>query len=311
MKTNHFADRMLAAVRNKATPLIVGLDPVYENLPPALRRTDDESPSCAEQVDAMLQFSLGVLKAAAPHVAGVKINSAYFERYQQEGWEVYSSLIQEAVSMGLLVIGDVKRADIGHTAAQYAQAVLADPQFADNGGAVGPDAITVNPYFGVDGIAPFRDVADAQGKGLFVLVRTSNPSAGEVQQIPAGDGRPLYLHIADLVRQWGAGNAGTCGYSNIGAVVGATTGEAIKELRAALPQSVFLIPGVGAQGGSIADCRHALDASGFGALIAASRSIIFAYKDAKYKSLAEGDWRHAVEQAAIDTRRQIAEGLGL
>lgn len=312
MENINFADRLLDAIDRKKTPLIVGLDPVYQNLPTVITTTPgmNDPGAAGDCIAAILAFSRGVIKSVAPHVAAIKINSAYFERYYGEGWKAYVSLIQEAKAAGLLVIGDVKRSDIGHTAEQYAAATLADTAFTDLGGLSGPDAITVNPYLGMDGIKPFMDVAKKFNKGIFVLLRTSNPSAGEIQAIPAADGRPVYLHVADHISRWGQEMMGTAGYSAVGAVVGATTGESLAQLRKTLPHTLFLIPGIGAQGGSLHDCRSVFDHHGHGAVISASRSIIFAYREKRYAGFDLDQWPQAIERSVLDTRQEITEALG-
>ncbi len=305
----NFADRLLAAIDRKKTPLIVGLDPVYESLPSAVTsRCGGNDPTA--RVEAILQFARCVLGAVAPHVPAVKINSAYFESYHWRGVQAYIHLIQEAQALGLLVIGDVKRADIGHTAAQYAQAALADHKFTNGDKLIGPDAITINPYFGFDGVAPFLDVARRQDKGIFVLLRTSNASAGEIQEIPTADGRPLFMHTAGLIDKWGRDLIGAHGWSGVGAVVGATSGESIARLRGVMPHTPFLIPGIGAQSGSLTDCAHAFR-HGAGAVISASRSIIFAYRESLYQQLPPENWIQAVEQATLRTKTRITEVLDL
>ncbi len=312
MATANFADRLLAAIDQRQTPLILGLDPVYEKLPTAItsRPGMNDSTRAADCVSAMVEFCRQIIAVAATHVPAVKINSAYFERYQWMGWQAYGRLVQEARTAGLLVIGDVKRADIGHTAEQYAAATLADSDFSDLGHLGGPDAITINPYFGLDGIKPFTDTARKMGKGVFILLRTSNPSAGEIQEIPAADKRPLYQHVADLIDSWGQGLMGACGFSSVGAVVGATTRDSLIHLRRALPHTLFLIPGIGAQGGNLQDCAHVFDRAGHGAVISASRSIIFAYQDKKYAHFSDQQWSQAVLQSILDTRSEIAAALG-
>ncbi len=311
MAIANFADRLLAAIDQRQTPLILGLDPVYEKLPPALTSQPgmNDSGRAGDCVNAMFEFCRQIIAVAAMHVAAVKINSAYFERYQWRGWQVYGRLVQEARDAGLLVIGDVKRADIGHTAEQYAAATLADSNFGDLGHTAGPDAITINPYFGGDGIKPFTDLAQKTGKGVFILLRTSNPSAGEIQEIPAADGQPLYQHVADHIASWGQGLMGSSGFSAVGAVVGATTRDSLIQLRRALPHTLFLIPGIGAQGGNLQDCAHVFDRAGHGAVISASRSIIFAYRDQKYAGFSGQHWSQAVLQALLDTRNEIAAAL--
>ena len=307
----NFADRLAKAIREKKTPLIVGLDPVYENLPPAIinRPGFSDVSSCAACVDALSEFARKIIRAAAPHVPAVKINIAYFERYLWDGVEAYYNLVQEAHGHGLLVIGDVKRGDIGHTSTQYALGNLGNCHWADAGTTLGPDAITINAYFGSDGITPFTDVAKAQGKGAFALLRTSNAGSKQIQEIPTADGRPVFLHVADLIEQWGSNLRGQCGFSSLGAVVGATSGSAIAQLRQAMPHTIFLIPGIGAQGGSLADCAHAFNSDGLGAVISASRSIIFAHRETRFADLPAAQWTSAVEQAILETKAQIGQAI--
>jgi orotidine-5'-phosphate decarboxylase len=309
--TNHFADRLTGAIREKRTPLIVGLDPVYENLPPAILKQPgfSDGSSCAACVDAISEFGRKVIRAVAPHVPAVKINIAYFERYLWDGVEAYYNLVQEAHGHGLLVIGDVKRGDIGHTSTQYALGNLADCKWQDTDTTTGPDAITINTYFGIDGITPFMDVARVQGKGAFALLRTSNASAGQIQEIPAADGRPVFLHVAELIEKWGGTSRGQCGFNSLGAVVGATSGTAIAQIRQAMPHTLFLIPGIGAQGGSLADCAPAFNADGQGAVISASRSIIFADRESRYADIPSAQWTTAVQRAVVETKAQIADAI--
>ena len=242
----NFSDRLLDAIAQKKTPLVVGIDPVYDQLPAAIthhRELNDEG-DAQSAIDAIVEFSNHVLKIVAPHVAAVKINSAFFERYYWDGVEAYNSIIQEAAAYGLIVIGNVKRADIANTSQHYAEATLADPDFSGMDELVGPDAVTVNPYLGGDSVAPFLKVAAEFNKGVFILVRTSNPGAAEIQDVKLADGTPLYLHVGKLVAQWGAQSIGQRGYSAVGAVVGATNPEQLVELRRELPQTLFLVPGL-------------------------------------------------------------------
>lgn len=312
MADQNFADRLLAAIDAKGTPLVVGLDPVYENLPEAIRsdRNFNDPADAQAASDALLEFCTRVLKAIAPHVPAVKINSAFFERYLTDGLEAYHAVIQEAAAQDLIVIGDVKRGDIGNTACHYAAATLADPDFVGLDDQVAPDAITVNAYLGQDSLQPFLDVAREYGKGVFALVRTSNPAAAAIQDVVLSTGEPFYMHLGKLVESWGSGCIGQRGYSCLGAVVGATNAQQLADLRAALPHTLFLVPGLGAQGGTAQDAAKAFKSDGTGAIINASRSIIFAYKDAKYKDLAPSNWEKAVEQAVLETKQQIKEALG-
>ncbi len=297
--TDNFADRLLAAVREKGAPVCVGLDPVYDRLPAELR---DDALVGVQRVDALWEFCIGVLEAAAPHVPAVKIQSAHFEVYRQHGVAMYYKLVRRARELGLLVIGDVKRNDIGSTAAAYAEAHLA--------GEHAPDAVTVNGYFGADGLAPFVDVARDTGRGVFVLVRTSNPSAGQVQDFADATGTKLYEHVAASLAELGDGDGlcGRGGYSCVGAVVGATWPDEAKTLRQLMGRQVFLVPGYGAQGATAADCAAAFRPDGTGAIVNASRSVIYAHQRDEY---AGSPWREAVAAAARNFAADVAGAVGM
>ena len=290
----HFADRLLAAVDEKAAPVCVGIDPVFERLPETLRA------GRASRLEAVEAFCNEVLEIVSPIAPAVKPQSAYFEQLGPQGVALYFRVIAEARRRGLIVIGDAKRGDIGATAEAYAAAHLA----ADEA----PDAVTVNGYFGADGINPFVRTAAGTGRGVFVLVRTSNPSAATVQDFADAAGKKLYEHVAEAVSAIGGGEGliGRSGYSCVGAVVGATWPEEAGRLRQAMPQQLFLVPGYGAQGASAADCTAAFKTNGTGAIVNASRSVIYAYQD---EPQAGTDWRQAVEAAARAFARDIAGAL--
>ena len=250
MASTHFADVLLTAIEKKGTPLIVGIDPVYEQLPESIRshRELNDADDAEAAVDAILEFCTRLLKVVAPHVPAVKINSAFFERYYAYGVEAFVAVVQEAAAHGLIVINDAKRADIGNSSERYALAAFADPEFETMEGAVGADAVTVNPYMGSDSVVPFIKIADDQDKGVFVLVRTSNPGAAEIQDAILQDGTPVYQHVGKLVAKWGAELIGERGYSAVGAVVGATNPGQLAALREMLPSVLFLVPGYGGAG---------------------------------------------------------------
>jgi orotidine-5'-phosphate decarboxylase len=305
----NFADALLAAIDTKGTPLVVGIDPVYESLPDAIKghRELNDAGDLEASVDAILEFCTRLLKVVAPHVPAVKINSAFFEQYYAYGYEAFRAVVEEAAAHGLLVINDCKRADIGNTSERYALGTLANPRFEGMEEAKSPDAITISPYMGEDSVGPFIKLAGAEGKGVFVLVRTSNPGAAAIQDAVLGDGTPVYQHVGKLVAQWGAGLVGTRGYSAVGAVVGATNPEQLATLRALLPQTLFLVPGYGAQGGSAADVAKAFKADGTGAIINSSRGIIFAHKSPAYAGMS---WEKAVEAAVLAAKKEIGAALG-
>jgi orotidine-5'-phosphate decarboxylase len=297
-----FVDRLLESIKEKGSPICVGIDPVYELLPAAVAGPvidrDSNDPEAA--IDAIFAFTTTVLKTIAPHVPIVKFQSAYFEKYLWEGVEAYYSLVQEAKDLGLLVIGDVKRGDIGSTSAAYAAAHLSDPPFEDMQ-AVMPDAITINPMLGLDAIEPFVKVAREEGKGLFVLVRTSNPGSADFQDVKLIDGRTWSEMVADKLAVVADDPAliGKHGFSNLGAVVGATQTHTMQSLRLRLPKSIFLLPGYGTQGAT-GEMTRAAFINGQGAIVSASRSILYAHRDSKYSGLK--DWSQCVLQATLDMK---------
>jgi orotidine-5'-phosphate decarboxylase len=310
----HFADRLLTACTSKGAPICIGIDPILDLMPPAVlgRLTDSNDPRL--QVDAIFDFTLRVLNVVAPLVPVVKFQSAYFEKHYTEGVEAYYSLIGEARELGLLVIGDVKRGDIGTTNAAYADAHLADPPAArdEDETLAAPDAITVSPICGLDTLEPFIAAARSAGKGLFVLVRTSNPGAAALQDVPLADGRTWSQALADQLAPLAADPTliGQSGFSNLGAVVAATQPEAITSLRARLPKSIFLVPGYGTQGAS-AQMTQAAFIDGRGAIVSASRSILYAHRDPRYAEPASKSWESAIERATTDMRDDLRRTLQL
>ena len=300
----NFADRLMDAVAAKRTPAVVALDPVLARLPGEIKTLTGAVPgnSLDAAADGLWEFGWRLIRAVAPLVPAIKINSAYFEVYRAKGVEIYYNLIAEAAQQGLLVIGDVKRGDVGHSAEMYAQAQLAEADLAEVEDRVSPDAVTVNGYFGVDGVQPFIDVAKRQNKGVLVLVRTSNPSASSIQDVSASDGRKLHEVVASEVARWAAdpGLIGERGYSSVGAVTATRNAADAKKLREAMPQSILLIPGYGAQGGTADDFKPYFKADGTGAIVAAGRSVIFAHDVAQYRDRFAADWEACVRQACAD-----------
>jgi len=266
-----FSERLGEAVARKRTQLVVGLDPVDERLPPEL---DGDIGA----------FCRGIVDAVEPYAVAVKPQSAFFEAHRTDGMRAFWDACAYARSAGLLVIADVKRGDIGSTAEAYAQAF--------SGRA---DAVTVNPYLGGDSVAPFIEAARRDGSGVFCLVKTSNPGSGDVQDAALADGRRLWERVAELVGAWGAHDIGAGGLSAVGAVVGATFPQEIARARELLPNAPFLLPGIGAQGGSPADVAAAFTDNPASALVSASRSVIYA---------SGTDWRAA---AAAEAERLAGE----
>jgi len=265
---SHVFDRLIDATRAARSRVCVGLDPHLDLLPP-----DEKGKGPVRHVR---DFLFEVLAAVERIVPCVKPQIAFFEALGPEGYALYFDVIREAHRRGLFVIGDIKRADIGSTAAAYAKAHLA----ADDGSAA--DAVTLNPYLGLDGIEPFLKVGRTKGRGVFVLARTSNPSAKEFQGeggAGAREGEPLYMKVGRALERWGAARIGERGYGDVGAVVGATHPDEGALLRRELPRTFFLVPGFGAQGGTAADVARTFDSKGDGAIVNSSRANLFAWKD--------------------------------
>ncbi|MDO8632023.1 MAG: orotidine-5'-phosphate decarboxylase, partial [Phycisphaerales bacterium] len=242
----------------------------------------------------LVAYGRGVIEAVAPHVPAIKINIAFFEPFGPDGIAAYHELIAVSHQAGMIVIGDVKRADIGHTSAQYAKATLGGP--GDD--AAVADAVTVNPYFGWDGVAPFVEAARANGRGVFVLVQTSNESAAQVQGLTLADGSTVCHSVARMVQEWASaeGLVGASGYSCVGAVVSPRDLESTVRIRALMPNCIFLVPGFGAQGRTADEVAKCFNSNGTGAIVAASRSVIYAYGEPMYRDHS-ADWKRCIAGA--------------
>jgi orotidine-5'-phosphate decarboxylase len=305
---------MLDAIGAKQSPLCVGLDPRYERLPKQIREIAAKSRGpLGEQAGAAKEFCESVLEIVADQVPCVKLQSACFERCGPAGMRAYLEVVEAAHEKGLMVIGDVKRGDIGSTAEAYAAAHL-EEAFIGEGEEEHPvavDAVTVNPYFGSDGVQPFIEVAKRGGQGVIVVVRTTNPSAGEFQDFKDTEGRRVFERVAEKVNDWAnqAGCVGDSGYSLVAAVVAATYPDDTRLLRDLMPNSLLLVPGVGAQGGTLADAALAFHDDGWGAIVTVSRSVIYAWERPEYQYLGEVNWEDAIEVAVADTKAALAECL--
>jgi orotidine-5'-phosphate decarboxylase len=284
----HFADRLCDAIRKKGTSLCVGLDPRWESLPTEVRNRHPGG-SLAAVASAYEEFCGRVLDIVAPLVPVVKPQSAFFEGCGPEGMTVLQRLVRKARGQGLLVLLDGKRNDIASTATAYADATFTVWE---------ADALTINPYLGRDAVEPFLQSARRAGGGVFVLVRTSNPGAGQFQDLKC-DGRPLYQHVGEAVAAWTRENLGSCGLGDVGAVVGATYPEELLALRRLLPEVIFLVPGFGAQGGTADDVLPAFRADGLGAIVNSSRGILFPYKPD------DPAWERKIEEATRATVKML------
>lgn len=288
-------------MKHRQSHVCLGLDPRVEMLPPALaeRHAREAGEGCGnkEVAAAFEEFCIAIIEAAASHLVAVKVQSACFEQYGPPGIRAFKHVIRRAVQYGLPVIADVKRGDIGISAEAYSAAFIGRPA-----GLTGPvsgfgaDALTVNPMFGSDGIAPFIADCEKYGKGIFILTKTSNPSAEELQGFRGIAGQPLYEVIAERVNQWGEQLVGKTGYSSVGAVVGATDAGSLMQIRQLLPRSILLLPGYGAQGAGPGDLAGAFGADRVGAVVTASRSIIYAGSGDDYAAQAAAAARKMKEE---------------
>ena len=305
-----YIQRLHAAMIAKHTAALVGLDPRFEQLPSSVIRAAERrgtSDRRAVMAAAYEEFCFRIIDVVAPLVPAVKPQAAFFEECGPEGLQALSRVIRRARDSGLVVICDAKRGDIGSTAEAYAAAYLAgeDPDAAP----FGADALTVSPYLGSDTLDPFVRAATERHGGIYVLVRTSNPGAGAFQDLQA-DGRPLYQHVAEVVKARSAGFAGGERYGPIGAVVGATYPQELVQLRAVMPHVPLLVPGYGSQGGTAADVAAAFDENRMGALVNNSRGINFAHSREPYRStFGEASWEQAVEAATKDMIADLAAAI--
>lgn len=305
----HFADRLTSRIKQKGTPICVGLDPRLKQIPKYIKekhvkRHKDPFEAAAQSI---FEFNKGIIDAVCEVVPVCKPQIAFYEQYGASGFRVFAETVKYAKEKGLLVIADAKRNDIGSTAEAYAKAFLGKIDlFDEEVSVIDADAVTVTPYLGFDGVKPFIEECKKFGKGIFVLVKTSNFSSGDLQDRETkDDDLKNYELVANFVESWGADEIGKSGYSFVGAVVGATYPKEAEKLRQLMPNAIFLVPGYGAQGGSAADCRPCFNQDGTGAIINNSRGIIFAYeKSDKYD---EKSYADAARDAVLAMKRDLEE----
>lgn len=293
--------KLIQKIQETKAPICVGLDPMLNYIPEhVLKKSFQEYGETLEgAADAIWNFNKEIVDHTWDLIPSVKPQIAMYEQFGIEGLKVYEKTVRYCQEKGLVVIGDAKRGDIGSTSAAYATGHIGKVKVGSNVySAFNTDFLTVNPYLGTDGVKPFVDVCKAEDKGLFVLVKTSNPSSGEFQD-KLIDGRPLYELVADKVVEWGS-ECMDGEYSNVGAVVGATYPEMSAILRKLMPKTYFLVPGYGAQGGTAKDLMACFNPDGLGAIVNSSRGIIAAYKQEKYAKFGAEHFAEASRQAVID-----------
>lgn len=303
-------DRLCGKIRKTHAPVVVGLDPMLDYVPARIRKEAFETygETLAGAAKAVFMFNREIVDAVYDLIPAVKPQIAMYEQFGVEGIKAFQKTVDYCHEKGLIVIGDVKRGDIGSTSSAYAAAHLGRVRVGTQSWtAFNEDFATVNPYFGTDGIEPFIHVCREEKKGLFILVKTSNPSSGEFQDRIA-DGKPLYELVAEKVAAWGEECMGSS-YSEVGAVVGATYPQIGKTLRKIMPKSFILVPGYGAQGGKGADLVHYFNEDGLGAIVNSSRGIIAAYRQEKYAKYGEEHFAEASRQAVQDMIADINGAL--
>lgn len=303
-------DKLIEKIVEKQNPTVAGLDPKLSYIPEHIRSASYEKygKTLEGAADALLQFNKGLIDALCDVVPAVKPQAAYYEMYGWQGVKALTETIAYAKSKGMFVITDGKRNDIGATMTAYAAAHLGSTTVEEEiFEPFGADALTVNGYLGTDGIQPLVDVCQKSDKGIFVLVKTSNPSSGELQDKPLADGNTVYRAMGAMCEGWGEKLPGQYGYSGVGAVVGATYPAQLEELRAVMPHTFFLVPGYGAQGGAADDVAPGFDKNGLGAIVNSSRGIMCAWQ----KEGVDGqEYAAAAHREAIRMRDEIVGRIG-
>ena len=295
-------DRLIEGIIEKQNPTCVGLDTLFDYLPDEMKAGVTDFNGVAERV---FEFNKKLIDTLYDIIPSVKVQIAYYEMYGTAGMKAYEETLKYAAEKGLVVIADAKRNDIGSTAACYAKTFLGETQVNEIKAKAFPaDFVTVNGYLGTDGIAPFVEECEKNEKGIFVLVKTSNPSGAEIQNVVLENGVPMYEHMGALVEKWGESTVGKYGYSAVGAVVGATHPTEAARLRKVLPHTFFLIPGYGVQGGNAEMLKSCFGANGLGGVVNNSRGILCAYKKLG------GTYYEAARHATVAMQQDLASVIG-
>ena len=305
-------NRLIANIKRTNAPIVVGLDPMMQFVPEYIKAANfaEYGETLEGAAEAVWQYNKGIIDAVCDLIPAVKPQIAMYEQFGIPGLVVFKRTVDYCKEKGLIVIGDVKRGDIGSTAEAYAAGHLGKVQVGSRSYySFDEDFITVNPYLGSDGVKPFMKVCAEEKKGIFVLVKTSNPSSGEFQDRLI-DGKPLYEHVGEQVAAWSADCMPEEGdYSYVGAVIGATYPEQGRIMRKVMPGSFILVPGYGAQGGKGEDLVHFFNEDGLGAIVNSSRGIIAAYRQEQYAQYGEQNYADASRAAVIAMKEDIASAL--
>lgn len=298
-------DKLIDKIKETNNPTVIGLDPRYDMLPNSIK--SKYGTDLKDVCKAILEYNYKLIDSVCDIVPAVKPQIAFYEMFGTDGIQAFCDTCKYAKSKGMIVIADMKRGDIGTTAQGYSNAAIGEtPVGEKNYSIFDVDFVTVNPYLGTDGIKPFIEDCKKYNKGIFVLVKTSNKSSGELQDLKLEDGKTVYEKVAELVNEWGKDLVGEYGYSSISSVVGATYPKQLEELRSIMPASYFLIPGYGAQGGKAEDIALGFDEKGLGGIVNASRSLMCAWKSDRWKEkFSDEQFAEATRAEAIRMRDEL------
>ena len=302
-------DKLVNKIKETNNPTVIGLDPRYEMIPNCIKEKYSQDLEGISK--AIIEFNKKLIDETCDIIPAVKVQIAFYEMYGIEGLKAFKETCNYAKSKNMLVIADAKRGDIGSTAEGYSKAFLGRTKIGDKEIPIfDVDFLTVNAYFGTDCVKPFIEDCKKYGKGIFILVKTSNPSSGELQDLKTKDGDEIYTEMVKLVEKWGEELRGEYGYSSISAVVGATYPKQLKQIREIAPHTFFLIPGYGAQGGKAEDIALGFDSNGLGGIVNNSRGLMCAYKSDLWKDkFSEEDFAKATREEAIRMRDELNRGI--
>lgn len=302
-------DKLIQKIQEKNSPIVMGIDPRYEMIPEYIK--SQFSKDLEGFAKMAVVFAKGLIDEVYDIIPAIKPQLAYFEMMGPEGLKAFNEIVEYAKSKDLIVIADAKRGDIGTTSQGYSNTFLGKTKLDDVEKKIyDADFVTVNPYMGTDCVKPFIDDSEKYNKGVFVLVKTSNKSSGELQDLKLENGKKVYEQVATLVEEWGKNLIGEYGYSSISAVVGATYPEQLKEIRKLAPHTFFLIPGYGAQGGKAEDIALGFDENGLGGIVNASRSLMCAYKSDRWKDLYKEEmYAKATREEALRMRKELLTAI--
>ena len=302
-------DKLIKKIRETNNPTVIGLDPKYDMIPDCIKSKYDDSLEGISK--SILEFNKRLIDAIYDIIPAVKINIAFYEMYGLDGMKAFEETCVYAKEKKMIVMADIKRGDIGNTAKAYSNAFLGRTMIGAREEAIyDVDFVTLSPYMGTDSIKPFIEDSIKYNKGAFVIVKTSNPSSGELQDLKLETGEEVYTKVINLVEEWGKDLIGKYGYSSISAVVGATYPKQLEDLRKVAPHTFFLIPGYGAQGGKAEDIALGFDENGIGGIVNSSRGLMCAYKSDKWKDkYTEEEFDKATRAEAIRMRNELAEAI--